>query len=730
MNPPTPHLPTPLQEYVHKSRYAKWIDSASRREHWPETVQRYVDYFNKFPHFPKEDVYDAILKLDVMPSMRALMTAGPALERDPMAGFNPVSGDTVVVTREFGNVPIKTLQGKSASVLNKNGEWANAAFNSYGVQPLKRVVLGLNSNGRREVFATANHRWILSDGTVVSTDQLQAGDHIDFVSAPKAELDADYALGIRHGIVYGDGTVSKSQQRVKGYMVRLCGSGKDFLSYFDGYPVSYPPSANGDPIVMLYDEFAATHALKELPSADESESYLLGFIRGWLSTDGCISKRDSQATLCCNEQGKNWLYRYAERAGFVLQGFSIQPRTTNYGDRKEDSFVVRISRSSLSTEDILSGTKQQNLKPLASKFHVRMVEDTDRIEEVFCAEVPDTNTFVLAGGLVTGNCSFVAVDDVRAFDEILYILMCFHPDTLVVTRTGTKRIADVQIGDEVSTIEEATGRSLWKRVTNRVKTPSAQKPKVEVALENGHTVKCTADHKWLTTNRGWVEAGKLTTNDDLVAPKWQIYRVTNTVNGKAYIGQTRTGAMARFREHRYTALNTKSDWHFAKALRKWDASVWNVEVIDYAFSAEEAHEKERQLIAQFDTVALGYNSTIGGEGAPGYEWTPEQRQRASENAYERTDEHRDAQREVLAKAQEKIASTRQTLEYRDAQRERNLGARNPMYGRKHSDGRKAQIRQQMAGPSNPFFGKKHSEESKQKIRDTKARNAAIQGAAV
>lgn len=83
-------LPTPLQEYVHKSRYARWIDSKQRRENWSETVQRYVDYFqNKFPEFyPAERIYNAILALDDMPSMRALMTAGPALERDPMAGYN------------------------------------------------------------------------------------------------------------------------------------------------------------------------------------------------------------------------------------------------------------------------------------------------------------------------------------------------------------------------------------------------------------------------------------------------------------------------------------------------------------------------------------------------------------------------------------------------------------------------------------------------------------------
>ncbi len=87
--PITNQLPTPLQEYVHKSRYARWINELQRRETWEETVKRYVDYFaNKFPHYPSEAIYDSIVNLRTMPSMRALMTAGPALERDPMAGFN------------------------------------------------------------------------------------------------------------------------------------------------------------------------------------------------------------------------------------------------------------------------------------------------------------------------------------------------------------------------------------------------------------------------------------------------------------------------------------------------------------------------------------------------------------------------------------------------------------------------------------------------------------------
>lgn len=75
--------------YIALSRYARYLDDVKRRETWEETVQRYCDYFaDRSPDFPKERVYNAISSLNTMPSMRALMTAGKALDRDNAAGFN------------------------------------------------------------------------------------------------------------------------------------------------------------------------------------------------------------------------------------------------------------------------------------------------------------------------------------------------------------------------------------------------------------------------------------------------------------------------------------------------------------------------------------------------------------------------------------------------------------------------------------------------------------------
>jgi ribonucleoside-triphosphate reductase (thioredoxin) len=84
---------SPYQHFIHKSRYARWDYELNRRENWNETVSRYVTYFT--PRIPKADreavsteIEKAILHMDVMPSMRSLMTAGPALEKDNAAGYN------------------------------------------------------------------------------------------------------------------------------------------------------------------------------------------------------------------------------------------------------------------------------------------------------------------------------------------------------------------------------------------------------------------------------------------------------------------------------------------------------------------------------------------------------------------------------------------------------------------------------------------------------------------
>lgn len=90
-------LPTVYQQFIHKSRYARWDEELGRREEWNETVARYFNFFEehlkdkydyKVPLEQRQWLESMVLNLKAMPSMRAIMTAGPALKRENMAGFN------------------------------------------------------------------------------------------------------------------------------------------------------------------------------------------------------------------------------------------------------------------------------------------------------------------------------------------------------------------------------------------------------------------------------------------------------------------------------------------------------------------------------------------------------------------------------------------------------------------------------------------------------------------
>lgn len=94
---PSNYLPTSYQEFIHLSRYSRWLPDEGRRETWEETIARYFDFFTehlqetchyKLTNALRNQLEEAVLTQKVMPSMRCLMTAGEALKRENIAGYN------------------------------------------------------------------------------------------------------------------------------------------------------------------------------------------------------------------------------------------------------------------------------------------------------------------------------------------------------------------------------------------------------------------------------------------------------------------------------------------------------------------------------------------------------------------------------------------------------------------------------------------------------------------
>lgn len=380
------------------------------------------------------------------------------------AAANCLAGDTKALIREKGFSPLKDNIGK-ATLLNSKKEWVESEIKSFGIKPLRRVVIGHNKVNTF-IYATPDHRWNLADGSEKTTDDLAWRDEIPFVRTDRSSfpLQGDYLLGIRHGIIYGDGSRSLSGRkgkgaakggivacpRERGYRIRLCGKDKQLLvPYFDGYAVSYPYSSEGDPVVQLFDEFTATHNLKTLPDENETAAYLVGFFRGWLSADG-HSGTDG-VSICCGPDEEKWLRRVMPQFGYYFLGSSelsvetyfcsscyrqvktVKPvlkdrvcaecrapihadaevvlKTRKFQRRdyraKKRSKGVSLFRPCLTEDDFLLAYKRENFLRHRFELHetVRRVELTDRVEETFCAVVPGTHNFVIENGLLTGNCS-------------------------------------------------------------------------------------------------------------------------------------------------------------------------------------------------------------------------------------------------------------------------------------------------------------------------------------
>lgn len=116
------------------------------------------------------------------------------------------------------------------------------------------------------------------------------------------------------------------------------------------------------------------------------------------------------------------------------------------------------------------------------------------------------------------NCAYVTIDRIKAFPEILYILMngCFHKDTLIKTSHGNKKISELTVDDFVLSYNfEKNEYEFVKPLCIVPTSDSIKKKKIELEFEDGTIVKCTEDHEFYTINRGWIKAKDLTEEDDI-----------------------------------------------------------------------------------------------------------------------------------------------------------------------------------------------------------------------
>jgi ribonucleoside-diphosphate reductase alpha chain len=315
--------------------------------------------------------------------------------------YNCLGGETLTLTRDYGLVPLESIVDQTVRVLDGLGQWTWASIRSFGEQLLHEISF-TNGRKRLSIRATMEHAWV-KDNKRITTRELKRNDRIDFRAVCiEPENAQDYAKGVVHGFIYGDGTQTRDRF---GFHVRLCKpKEKAMVSFLANYPNSNPPSYEGDTVYYFYDENAWTN-FKTLPNLDYSDSYIQGFLRGWFCADGSVSSKP-EVILTINDSERKWLEQFGSIANFHVTSYSYLSSETNYGIRNKVIANVRLDRRFLSKEDFLRQEHKARFVPdLNDKWRVAYISPQPVAAEiVYCAVVNTTNSFTLSSGLHSGNC--------------------------------------------------------------------------------------------------------------------------------------------------------------------------------------------------------------------------------------------------------------------------------------------------------------------------------------
>jgi len=327
----------------------------------------------------------------------------PSFNVTPARGlFYCLAGETRVLTWE-GVRPIRELAGGTHRILGKHADWIDAPFRSFGVQPLMRLTVTRNGI-RKDIYATAEHRWFVRSGKTqassreVITRDLRPGNRlVSKFPRTRVKQTTPSPFGIAHGVTFGDGTRSGT-----GSMAQL-DAVKD-VELLKWFPVSMMTQHGRQMLVHHLPRF-----FKELPPLDESVSYLYGWLAGYFAADGCVSTTGTVMLNSAKRDELEYVRLICTRLGIGTYGVTEQVRVGFEG--RDPSFLFRIILvNSDLTDEFFLLDKHRLRFSAAAKAHerkcwvVREVARTERVEEVFCAEVDQGHAFVLEDNILTGNC--------------------------------------------------------------------------------------------------------------------------------------------------------------------------------------------------------------------------------------------------------------------------------------------------------------------------------------
>lgn len=329
---------------------------------------------------------------------------------------NCFSGDTEFLTRH-GVKKFEDVVGQTVEVLTDRSRWIEAEVRNYGKAQLLKITLrrrGRSGRSVKTIFATANHNWLVRTGQKVSkkvTSDLVEGDRLKSLSNKLPSRVTPSSWGVAAGIVYGDGT---KYLQGKSSKVVLFGDKESLVKFFPLSPtreVAYGSGLRGTEVSNL------PGFLKDAPSIEESSApHLYGWLAGLFATDGNISAT-GQMSITGSLEAMSFARDVCVSLGIQVNGLLKQTGKTGYGQTR-DIYKLSIFPGSLEEgffirPDQLERFRKPDARGEERDWYVESVEVTDRVEDVFCVEVPEYGTFTLLDNIHTGNSSY----DMKAFEQ-------------------------------------------------------------------------------------------------------------------------------------------------------------------------------------------------------------------------------------------------------------------------------------------------------------------------
>jgi len=410
----------PIGKEVFERTYARSVDVVTndgevlgtRIESWADTVKRVVQgslsYVGRDHWLEDEDVelFDLIYNFKALPAGRHLWVTGTLAST---FSKNCFAAETEVLTKE-GVRRIGDICGREVKVLDGNGGWVMSTAKNFGLQKLVELVVK-RGNHTKSIFATADHGWFIRDsnprtssletrrlttselkpGHRLATRVAKAGGHSRWNPSP---------VGIQHGFVFGDGNLTRDG----GSNANFCGEkDMEMVKWFPAHRLQ----SKTDGVLVAPDN---PRAWKSVPDITEATSYLYGWLAGYFAADGSVHSVNGGMSLASSKKENiDFVRDVCYRLGIRTWPATAQHRK-GFGTVETALYSVWFDPKAFTDEFFLitkhreSWAVHQDAKSRETWWTVEAVRETDRIEDVYCFEVPTTHSFVLAENILTSNC--------------------------------------------------------------------------------------------------------------------------------------------------------------------------------------------------------------------------------------------------------------------------------------------------------------------------------------